>query len=437
MLLYSTKQTPRLHYISGFIGKELIGQPVTVTDNRLEFENYIGPKINYSAERITNSEYWIVPHSLLFENTIQPQSIDCFEVNGNKAFFKTTGDFPFDIFSAAFYLLSRYEEYLSHEKDEYGRYDYKSSLAYHEGFLNQPLVNKWIEELRKTIRIKFANLQLPTPNFTFLPTYDIDEAYAFLHKPLWRRLGGAVKDLLKGEFRNIAFRKNVLQGKKKDPYDSYEWMNSLHEKFSLRPVYFFLLAEKTRGYDKNNPPNHPAIKGLIKQHALQYSIGIHPSWHSGDEESLLWKEKKYLEEVSGVPVTKSRQHYIRFTMPGTFRKLISAGITEDYSMGYGSINGFRASVASPFCWYDLEKEEKTTLQLFPFCYMDANSFYEQKYTAEEALDEMLHYYKEVKNVNGLLITLWHNNFLGGDSKNKHWRAMYVRFIKELKGMYQE
>jgi hypothetical protein len=191
------------------------------------------------------------------------------------------------------------------------------------------------------------------------------------------------------------------------------------------------VAEKNRGYDKNNPPHHPAIKGLIKQHALQYSIGIHPSWQSGDAEPLLWKEKKYLEEVSGVAITKSRQHYIRFTLPCSFRKLISAGITEDYSMGYGSINGFRASVASPFYWYDLEKEEQTSLKLIPFCYMDANSFYEQKLSATEALAEMLHYYREIKSVNGLLVTIWHNNFLGGDKRFVGWSEVYEEFLSKL------
>lgn len=431
MIVYSSKTSPRLSYIAEFIAAQLCNEKPILTTDKASLLEYTGVKVNYSETSITNNELWIKPHPFLFETGVKQQGIDCFEWNGLKVFFKTGGDIPFDVFAASFYLLSRYEEYLPHEKDEYGRYDYKNSLSFKEGFLNQPLINKWLGELGKALQQKFPSFTIPPSPFTFLPTYDIDEAYAFLHKPRWRRLGGMARDLLKGEFRNIFFRRDVLRGKKKDPYDSYEWMNSLHEKFNLQPVYFFLVAEETRGYDKNNPPHQPAIKGLIKQHALQYSMGIHPSWQSGDKEPLLWKEKKYLEEVSGVAITKSRQHYIRFTMPRTFRRLISAGITEDYSMGYGSINGFRASVASPFYWYDLEKEEQTILRLFPFCYMDANSFYEQKYTIEQAFEEMCHYYKEIKNVHGLLITLWHNNFLGGDSNKKHWRAMYVRFIKEV------
>ena len=107
------------------------------------------------------------------------------------------------------------------------------------------------------------------------------------------------------------------------------------------------------------------------------------------------------------------------------------GIQFDFSMGYGSINGFRASVASPFYWYDLEKEKQTELILFPFCYMDANSFYEQKYTAPQALEEMRHYYQSVRSVNGTFIMIWHNNFLGTDKLYAGWKEMYEQFIKEV------
>lgn len=100
-------------------------------------------------------------------------------------------------------------------------------------------------------------------------------------------------------------------------------------------------------------------------------------------------------------------------------------------MGYGSINGFRASVASPFYWYDLEKEQVTSLLLHPFCFMEANSFFEQRATPEQALEEMRHYHREVKKVNGQLITIWHNTFLGMDPMYAGWKEVYARFVKEV------
>jgi hypothetical protein len=112
-------------------------------------------------------------------------------------------------------------------------------------------------------------------------------------------------------------------------------------------------------------------------------------------------------------------------------QLLEAGIKEDFSMGYGSINGFRASITSPFYWYDLEKEEQTHLLLYPFCYMEANSFFEQKQTPQQAFEEMLYYYNTVKSVNSTLITIWHNTFLGTDEFYKGWREIYHRFFKQV------
>ena len=100
-------------------------------------------------------------------------------------------------------------------------------------------------------------------------------------------------------------------------------------------------------------------------------------------------------------------------------------------MGYGMVNGFRASVAAPFYWYDLEKEATTDLRIYPFCYMDANSFYELKHSPAQALEEMKHYYREVKKVNGLLITLWHNTFLGSDPQFNGWEKIYEEFLTSL------
>ena len=137
------------------------------------------------------------------------------------------------------------------------------------------------------------------------------------------------------------------------------------------------------------------MKHLIREHSDHYSIGIHPSWQSGDDPEKLKLEILKLGHIAGKQISSSRQHYIRFTLPQTYRQLIDLGIESDFSMGYGSINGFRASVTSPFFWYDLEREEQTKLLLYPFCFMEANSFYEQKYSTQQAFEELKHYYDVV------------------------------------------
>lgn len=431
MVIFSHTITPRLLYITDFIKKEIGATELRITDNIDDFKSTAGVKINYSEKPIADDEFRLHPHSLLFEKGIKPQSIDCFQTNSYKAFFKAEGHFPFDIFAASFYLLSRYEEYLPHKKDMYGRYAHENSIAYREVFLNEPLINIWIQLFKQALISKFPNSKFPNSQFTFLPTYDIDEAYCFKYKTWQRSVGGAVKDLLNGRFKRYTLRRKVLNNNEADPFDSYNWLNDLHQPHHLKPRYFFLVAEKNRRLDKNILPSEPALQMLIKQQAEKYNIGVHPSWQSGDDVGLLKKEKETIEHITGIKITASRQHFIRFNLPETYRQLIETGIKEDFSMGYGSINGFRASVASAFYWYDLEKEQTTPLLLYPFCYMEANSFYEQKENFQEALEEMRHYYSEVKKVKGTLITIWHNTFLGTDEKFRGWREVYKTFVEEV------
>ena len=108
MLFYSEHTSPRLVYILDLIGNEILSEPIRLISDRGAYKNYSEPKINYSSDRISGEEYFIRPHPLIFETGIREQSITCFDFNGRPAFFKTDGDFPFDLFSAAFYLLSRY-----------------------------------------------------------------------------------------------------------------------------------------------------------------------------------------------------------------------------------------------------------------------------------------------------------------------------------------
>lgn len=432
MLLYSHKITPRLEYIAAFISKQLLQKSIAFTTDKFFFASQNVPKINYSDSRISDDEFLLTPASLLFEKDITPQQIIMMEHNNRKAFFGiSNSDYPFDVFAATFYLLSRYEEYLPYKLDEYGRFAHTNSLAFKEGFLNEPLVNYWLIDFQKALQNKFPNLQFAQQKFKYIPTYDIDIAWKYKHKGLKRTAGAFLKYITSGNRAEMQERIAVLQSKKPDPWDSFEWLNTLHFYCKVSPYYFFLLAEKQVGYDKNISPSNKQLHKLIQHQSKKGIVGIHPSWQSGDNIKLLKQEIGRLEFIADQSVTCSRQHYIRFTLPNTFRELINAGIKKDFSMGYGSINGFRASIASSFYWYDLEKEETTNLQLFPFCFMEANSLYEEKLTPAQAFEQLMKYYSQVKEVNGLLTSIWHNQAFGSDPFFKGWKQVHEMFMKDV------
>src|ERR1700694_4519489 len=149
MLLYSPHITTRLRYIAGFISIELFNEAIVITADKEQFIQATTAKLNYSETAFGEDDFFIQSKPLLFETSIRPQVIECFKFNDHKAFFESGGFFPVDIFAASFYLISRYEEYLPHRKDEYGRYDHTESLAFREGFLDMPLVNIWLHDLKK------------------------------------------------------------------------------------------------------------------------------------------------------------------------------------------------------------------------------------------------------------------------------------------------
>jgi hypothetical protein len=428
VIIYSHTLTPRLQYIVDFLS-QYYQIPIRLIYDE---EKYLADKdkhrVNYSYHRLSTDEIWIHSHVLLFESTIRPVKIDCFEHHHYKAFFKAEGDTGFDLFAAIFFLITRYEEYLPHQKDMYGRYAHQNSLAFKEGFLHLPLINIWLEDFRKLLLEKFTGFQLPTSNFQLQTTYDIDIAWSFRNKGFKRNAGGIIKLFFTGKWKSMSHRSKVIRGKKEDPYDAYEWMDKLHKEYDIHPVYFFLVAEEKGKFDKNIDISNPEFQKLVKDIGAQNKIGLHPSWASGDHPQLIKKEKAWMEKTTEQPITSSRQHYIRFELPATYRHLISAGITNEYSMGYGSINGFRASVTTPFYWYDLKEETKTALQVHPFCFMDANAYYEEKKSAAEALNELMTYQKAISDVGGTMITIWHNSFLGTDSAFKGWKEVYEEFL---------
>lgn len=425
MLVYTPHITPRIEYILQYFNERLFID-AEVTDEVDRYRASDEARLNYSHKRIDSTEFFIQSAGLLQQHDVRKQPVNCFDWKGVKAFFETADDLGFDLFSAVFYLITRYEEYTEHEPDEYGRYAHWNSLAWKEGFLHQPLIDIWLTEFSRAFKLKFTSFKLPAANFNFLPTYDIDIAWSYKHKGFIRNI---VSSLNKPS--SIAERISVLTGKQKDPYDAYEWLEKFHEANNLEPIFFFLVAAENSEYDKNISPGKKALQQLIQSTAKQAGIALHPSTQSNTNKELLLKEKNVLQQISGKKISAARYHYILFHLPHSYRELVAAGFTDEYSMGYGTVNGFRASTCHSFLWYDLEREEKTSLRIHPYAYMEANSFYELHQSPAEALEEMKFLAEEVKKVNGRFISIFHNHILGTEQLFKGWREMYEEFVNTV------
>lgn len=430
LLIYSEKSSPRLEYILDFIFSTVIPCDYSLTHDFQELLDFSGGKINYSTKQPYPSLINIIPLGLLDQDNLQEYYFEHFDWDGLPAFFKTSTDkIPHDIFSASFFLISRYEEYLTNKLDEFQRFPHEESIAFINNFLQQPLLDQWAMRLKKILLAEFPTIIFHKKQFHFLPTYDIDIAYSYLGKGALRNIGGMLKDLSKGELGAVKNRISVLRNVKQDPFDSFDYLDNLHKEKKLSPIYFFLLGSGGK-LDKNISVKNLKFRSLIKQIAKKYEVGIHPSYKSNDVPGELNKEIQHLHKIAYTQAAKSRQHYIRFALPYTYQNLLANGIKEDYSMGYGSINGFRASTSHSFYWFDLSTNKKTTLKIFPFCFMECNSFFEQKQNIAQTQTEIEHYISVVKKVEGTLISIWHNFSLGTDPQWAGWQSLYKKLIHE-------
>ncbi|MFN8209199.1 MAG: polysaccharide deacetylase family protein [Bacteroidales bacterium] len=407
----------------------ILGIQYECTERLEQFTSYAGPRINYS-ELPFNDCISVFPSGLLSSTAVSDLLPEIENAVSFPILFPTKreGFFPFDLFAASFYLLSRYEEYLPYKADRHGRFEAGESLAHRNGFLNRPLVNEWSFFLLEEIKRRWPALNYKLPDFHFQPTIDIDTAWAFRNKGNIRCLAAATRDLLSGKIKQFVLRKQVITGKAADPFDNYSWINGLHQAAGLRPVWFFL-SGSWGPHDPNSPIDHPAMKLLVRECMQQGEIGIHPSYGSHLRPKVIGKELKNLSLVTGTDMHKSRQHFLRLNLPETYRHLVQLGIRDDYSMGYASQPGFRAGTSTPFRFYDLLADEETPLTIHPFQVMERTFTDYLGIKPEAALLQMLSLAELVKKYRGEFVSIFHNETLGIELG---WREPYEKLVMTIK-----
>lgn len=215
----------------------------------------------------------------------------------------------------------------------------------------------------------------------------------------------------------------------KDPYDSFDYLQSLDEKYNLRPTYFWLIGNYGT-FDKNIHHANKHFQSMIQANAGRFPIGIHPSFGSKEHQDIVDKEIHRLEKITSLRTIRSRQHFLLLNFPETYSRLDNLSIQEDYTMGYARYLGFRASIATPFYWYNLEEEKTTNLQVFPFQMMDVTFNTYQKLQPEEVLEQAIPVIQNTKKVGGHLISIWHNSSLCEAWQWKGWRKVYEEIIEE-------
>jgi hypothetical protein len=406
LLVYTSKITPRVKFIFKQICTRILKIPISFTNVIEEFIAHDSLKMSYGPQPL-GGEFFVKSNGLLFEQGLSDLELNVQVWDDTKCFFACgeKSQIPFDIFSASFYLLSRYEEYLPHLKDAYGRFTKEESLAFKQGFLQQPVVDIWAYKFKEALKNKFPNYEFETRKFSIHPVIDVPVAYYFKNKGLLRTFGETLSDLFSFRFKFIYDRFSVLFGFKKDPYDNFKWIINRQKICKTKFNVFFLIGDYTT-YDKNISINKKQFVSLIKSVADYCTVGIKASYMALDSMAILKSEKRLMDGVVNTLTTAARSSFSKVNLPNTYRNYIDLEIYSDFTMGYADTIGFRAGTCTPFLFYDLDYEIQTPLKIHPYQLMDFallkhSSLLDKKETLLKAI-------LEVQKVNGSFTFIFHN-----------------------------
>ncbi len=430
ILIYSPVKTSRIRYVFRLVFDDILKIPFRLTSHKKEFRASELPKFIYDKEAFTDSLFFKAS-GLLNTKGVETVDLDPFDFDGIKVFFPVYGEntaLPFDVFSAIFYLVSRYEEYQPFVKDKHGRFTAHASKSTKLHILNKPVVNIWAAKIRELLKEKYPGLVFPRRKYKFIPTYDVDSAFSYRQKGLVRTIGGyalAFRDL---RLRDVAQRTRVLTGREKDPFDTFDLQIAYQKKYNLKPIYFFLFAHYSQ-YDKNINTRNSKFRFLVKSIGDYASVGIHLSYNTNEHPELIPIEIKNLKSVLNKDINCNRQHFLRLVLPTTYRNLIDNDILHDYTMGYAALTGFRAGICTSYNFYDLDLEIETKLRIHPFAVMDGTLNDYMSLSPDDAIEHIKQLVDEVRKVDGTFITLWHNESLSDQQRWKGWRRVYEELLE--------
>ncbi|MDO5759867.1 MAG: hypothetical protein Q4Q06_02440, partial [Bacteroidota bacterium] len=247
LVIYTDKHTNRLGYTLNFIFKDVLKIDYMVTLSKETFIAEKGAKLSYSQEPVYE-ELHLTQTNLLFETDINNIDLNFFEKEGFPFLFRSYNqdDFlEFDVFAAVFYMISRYEEYMPFVADKHGRFSPEDSVAVEHNFLEKPVVDIWINILKNKILEKYPNEKFSQRIFSFLNTIDVDMAYCYKGKGMYRGMGGFIRDLINRDFSACKDRLKVIFLGKKDPYNCFDFLQTIISKNALKTLIFYLIASSS------------------------------------------------------------------------------------------------------------------------------------------------------------------------------------------------
>ena len=339
-------------------------------------------------------------------------------------YFPMKSELGFDVFSHVFVLLSNIEEIIlskdSENLDKFNRIK-SNKLSFVKTQMHLlPMVEIAIERLKDFLKLELNEKR----EFQIIPTADIDQCFRFKGKPIYKVLGGALKNP-----KTILSRFLSLFSKT----DSFTPSETVQTILSQNPnsKIFWLCNNKQSKLNKQAKRSNVEFQEEIIQSVKYSDIGIHPSYQLSKEIEIYAEEKNWLMQISKQEIVHSRQHYIHLTLPKTYQILEKMNIENDWSMGFNDNIGYRTGTCLPYFWFDISTNEKTNLIINPFVIMDVSFKNYLKINSLQANQLGKLFKQSIKQYKGIFCFIFHNESVSETDGWQGWKNTIISWASPI------
>ncbi len=327
-----------------------------------------------------------------------------------------------DVFSNTFLLLSGYQEFISNDLDIHSRFKYQNSIQYIHNFVDTPVVNIYFEIFEKLAKKRGITLQKKVIKEPIVFTHDIDQ----LRSGWFEDIGYELRNFsFKSPFNISKSLFTKLFGLKDSYHQAYDKMLTIEKKHQVSAISFFMTekSKKDADYDIQRVKYQKLIKNSHNE------IGLHPGYYTYNNFENFEKQLRILSSFD-FNVSKVRQHFLKFSIRETPYIHNKNKISEDYSLGFAEMYGFRNSIALPFYLYDFNKNKAHPTIEIPLFFMDGTiSHYRKDKNREEEFGKVLQSANKILTLFSCKFSVLFHNTVFSEKKYKGFTKLYLDFIK--------
>ena len=324
------------------------------------------------------------------------------------------------------YMLSRYEELVTHDRDEHDRFPAWASLACQEGFLERPIVDEYVEILWSAMSTLWPGLKRRARKPSVRVSHDVDRPSRCSFGP-FRRFARSVAGGV-AKRRDFASPVHGLAARYSrsdrlhpaDPYNPFDWLMGVSEARGLQSAFYLIPGKTYAPHDPLYDMDDPKIRSLVRRIAERgHEVGPHPGYNTYRDPATLAAQADHLRQVSeeeGVQQNEwgGRMHYLQWSTDTTPAAWEDAGMAYDSTLGYADHTGFRCGTSHDFPLYSWSARRVLTVTERPLIAMEG-TILSAKYMGLSEPDDVRGHLSTLRSrchqFNGPFNLLWHNSDL--------------------------